>query len=218
MPLSPSQPNPARIAMAVVICGVHAGLIGTLMSLRSNQPVRAEMSPVVVRLMAEPAARQQWQPPKVTPVVPLVNAPLPDVPVIDTPLVALPSEHAISFPSASAAPRQMVEQDAGDVARQVASVEYLREPEPRYPAHSRKLREQGLVVLRVLIDERGRPCDVQIETSSGHQRLDHAAREAIARAEFRPYVEDGVARRALVLIPIEFSLNRNPARIAANGA
>jgi protein TonB len=97
----------------------------------------------------------------------------------------------------------------------VTSVEYLREPAPRYPAQSRKLREQGLVVLRVLIDERGTACDVAIENSSGHPRLDQAAKEAIVRAEFRPYIEDGVARRAMVLIPIEFSLN---ARVAANGA
>jgi protein TonB len=217
MPVRSSQLNPARITMAFVIVGVHAVVIVALMSLRSNRPVSAELSPVVVRLVAESAEKPQWQPPKVTPVVPLVNAPMPDVPVIETPIVAPPSEHAINLPSAIAASREAAQQ-AGDIVRQVASVEYAREPAPRYPPQSKKFREQGLVVLRVLIDERGAPCEVQIATSSGHERLDRAAREAIALAEFRPYLEDGVARRALVLIPIEFSLDRHPTRIAANGA
>jgi protein TonB len=66
-------------------------------------------------------------------------------------------------------------------------------------------------MLRVLIDERGNACSIEIESSSGHARLDHAAREAVSRAAFRPYVEDGSPRRALVLIPIEFSLNRSSA-------
>ena len=71
--------------------------------------------------------------------------------------------------------------------------------------------EQGVVVLRVVIDERGRACDIEIESSSGHERLDRAAREAVATAAFQPYLEDGAPRRALVLIPIEFSLNRGSA-------
>jgi protein TonB len=137
--------------------------------------------------------------------------------MIDLPVEASPSANAITMP-VSASTAETGAQLPGDGAKLVAAVEYLREPEPRYPAQSRKFREQGLVVLRVLIDERGSACDVQVEKSSGHERLDRAAQEAIARAEFRPYQEDGIARRALVLIPIEFSLSRIAARVAANGA
>lgn len=89
----------------------------------------------------------------------------------------------------------------------ITTVEYVREPAPRYPPLSRKLREQGLVMLRVLIDEQGTACSIEIESSSGYARLDRAAREAVARAAFRPYIEDGEPRRAVVLIPIEFYLN-----------
>jgi len=88
----------------------------------------------------------------------------------------------------------------------ISAVEYVREPIPRYPAQSRRLREEGVVVLRVLIDERGQACNIEIESSSGYARLDNAAKEAVARAAFRPYLEDGKPRPALVLIPIEFSL------------
>jgi protein TonB len=217
MPLPSSQPNPARIAIAVAIVGVHVGLIATLLSQHRDPRSNMDAGPIVVRLLAQPKAQSQWQPPKVTTVLPQVALSAPDVPLIDTPVVAPPSEHAISIPGAVASVRQSSEQ-RGEEAKQIAAVEYLREPDPRYPSQSRKLREQGMVVLRVCIDEQGVAYDVQIETSSGHHRLDRAAREAIARAEFRPYVEDGRARRALVLIPIEFSLSRGPARIAANGA
>jgi protein TonB len=95
--------------------------------------------------------------------------------------------------------------------RLVSTVEYLREPAPRYPPQSRRLGEQGIVVLRVVINERGEACDIAIESSSGYARLDRAAREAVASAAFRPYLEDGAPRRAQVLIPIEFFLNRGAA-------
>jgi protein TonB len=63
------------------------------------------------------------------------------------------------------------------------------------------------VSLRVLIDEGGHAADVRVERSSGFPRLDEAARLAVVRALFKPYLEAGVAQRAIVIIPIEFSLN-----------
>jgi protein TonB len=92
-------------------------------------------------------------------------------------------------------------------ARFVSEVAYLQPPSPRYPPESRRSREQGLVSLRVLIDEGGHAQDVRVERSSGFPRLDEAARLAVARALFKPYVESGVAQAAIVIIPIEFSLN-----------
>lgn len=217
MPAAPSKPSPARLAIAASIVVVHVGAIAIFMNLQSRTAVSAELAPVSVRMIAESAERPQWQPPKVTPVIPVVTAQRPDVPVIEMPIEAPQSANAITTPVVASLPQQTTQQ-SGDVVKLVAAVEYVREPAPRYPPQSRKLREQGLVVLRVLIDERGTACEVHIENSSGHERLDQAAREAIARAEFRPYVEDGVARRAMVLIPIEFSLNRSATRVAANGA
>jgi protein TonB len=59
--------------------------------------------------------------------------------------------------------------------------------------------------LRVLINEIGGVARVDVERSSGHTRLDDAACQAVKRARFRPYVENGVPRMALATIPIEFS-------------
>lgn len=166
------------------------------------------MLPVSVRFVSEAPPKQQWQPPQVRVVNPTIATQMPDLSLLETP-AAPASEHAITLnvPQRSE-PAQAVDSGAPKL---VASVEYLREPSPRYPPQSKKLREQGLVVLRVLIDERGVACDIDIESSSGHARLDHAAKDAVARAAFRPYIENGMPRRALVLIPIEFALNRSTA-------
>jgi protein TonB len=88
----------------------------------------------------------------------------------------------------------------------MSEIAYLRQPAPHYPPGSRQAREEGLVILQVTIDESGHVTRIAIYRSSGHSRLDEAARDAVAVALFKPYVADGVARAAIAMIPIEFSL------------
>ena len=54
----------------------------------------------------------------------------------------------------------------------VESVEYVRAAPPVYPKESQRRREHGTVVLRVLVDAQGRPAQIQVEHSSGFERLD----------------------------------------------
>ena len=166
-------------------------------------------APLAVRFLAQPQAPSEWRPPPIS--ITEIRLHHPDMPRLVVEFSAVPSDRAITLPlPQSAPPPPDVSEDRG-MPKLVAAVEYLQQPSPRYPPQSRRLREQGLVVLRVEIDEAGNACSIKIETSSGHPRLDIAAREAIERASFRPYMEDGAPRRALVLIPIEFSLNRSTA-------
>jgi len=213
MPMRSSQ-SKSRVVFAVLIAAVHVGVGYAVLNVRMRAPTVELLPPVDVRFIAQAPTQRHWEPPKVDTIQPKLDTQVPVVPLIELPVAQEPSSTAITVQVRNAPPPPPAA--ASDMpAKLVASVEYLKEPVPRYPPQSRKLREQGLVVLRVLIDERGNACDVAIENSSGHERLDRAAREAIVRAEFRPYIEDGVARRAMVLIPIEFSLN---ARVAATGA
>ena len=62
------------------------------------------------------------------------------------------------------------------------------------------------MVVRVLIDERGRPAKADVQQSSGHARLDQSALAAVRAARFQPYAEDGSPRPVWVLIPIVFDL------------
>jgi protein TonB len=162
-----------------------------------------------VRLLSEPVAPPRWQPPRVSIVTPATQVRVPEMAPIEITVPQDSASRAITIP-AEPLPVQARNDDPG-VPKPVSAVEYLHQPSPRYPPQSRRLHEEGVVVLRVVIDEHGRACSIDIESSSGYVRLDVAAREAVERAAFRPYIEDGAPRRALVRIPIEFSLNRGSA-------
>jgi periplasmic protein TonB len=95
---------------------------------------------------------------------------------------------------------------SGNSVPEMSDVAYLVQPSPHYPPESRRTREQGLVILRVIIDEAGHAKAVEIYRSSGHPRLDEAARDAVAHAVFKPYVNGGVARVSAAIVPIEFSV------------
>lgn len=83
---------------------------------------------------------------------------------------------------------------------------YLDNPKPAYPGLSRKLGEQGRVVLRVRVDAAGLPLEVQVHGGSGFPRLDHAALETVRRWKFAPARLGKEAVAATVLVPIAFSL------------
>lgn len=89
----------------------------------------------------------------------------------------------------------------------VSGVDYLVPPKPTYPISAKRAGEQGKVLLRILIDEKGHPERVDIHLSSGYVRLDEAARSAAQRALFKPHLEDGRPVSVYVVVPINFSLN-----------
>lgn len=195
-----------KFVVLSVIVTLHAAAIYGLTQVRTERKGTMPQQPIAVRMIALPQERVETKPIAVKTIAPTISIDPPQVP-IDVPIIAEESSRAISVAVQAAAPvASSAEQHAPKL---ISTVEYVREPAPRYPPQSRKLREQGLVMLRVLIDEKGVACSIEIENSSGYARLDHAAREAVAHAAFRPYVEDGEPRRAVVLIPIEFYLNRS---------
>lgn len=85
-------------------------------------------------------------------------------------------------------------------------VAYRQAPAPVYPSVSRRLGEQGQVVLRVLVDVHGKAAQTQVEQSSGYRRLDEAAVTAVRRAVFRPHQIDGKPVPVWVLLPFDFNL------------
>jgi periplasmic protein TonB len=180
----------------LVIAAVH---VATVYALVSWSPVRVlfEAAPIEASILDTPVPASEAPPP---PVPQLVRA---EMPVVEPPVIALNIEQppdAITVVVAETPPAP-----APSTPRVIAEVAYVEAPQPKYPAESRRSGEEGLVVLRVLINELGRAARIDIERSSGHARLDNAARLAVQRALFRPYVENGVPRMALAMIPIEFS-------------
>ncbi|WCT73050.1 TonB family protein [Sphingomonas naphthae] len=130
------------------------------------------------------------------PIVP-VSAPAPP-PVASTPTPP-PPQAVIVAPAAPAAPQPAAgPADAGDLSSKMISAS-----PPRYPLESRRKREQGIVVLMVLLGEDGRVSEISVAQSSGVDLLDKAALSAVKGWRWSPTMRDGhgVMVRGLVKIP-----------------
>ena len=66
--------------------------------------------------------------------------------------------------------------------------------------------EQGKVLLRVFIGADGVPHRVEINKSSGYDRLDRQAMDAVMRWRFVPGKRNGVPEAMWNLVPINFVL------------
>jgi len=87
-----------------------------------------------------------------------------------------------------------------------SAITYGHQTRVAYPRESLINHEQGTVILRVLVGVDGVPQAVEIEKSSGFQRLDRAAREAVKAWSFHPAMHGGVAASAWALVPVTFNL------------
>lgn len=85
---------------------------------------------------------------------------------------------------------------------------YLSNPPPVYPAASRRLGEEGKVLVRVFVSSEGLPEKLELRSSSGYGRLDDAAMETIKRWKFVPARQGDKAIAAWVIVPIVFTLNQ----------
>lgn len=159
----------------------------------------------------EPAPPQEAPKPKpksvpivkktVAPPLPVLNIPSP------TAVTAPPTPPQPAAPVAAAPEATPAAPATPAVPKTVTSgVEYIQKPQPEYPAASKRMAEEGTVILHVLVNEKGRAESVDIQKSSGSPRLDEAARQAARRALFKPYTEDGKAIRVYANVPITFKL------------
>jgi protein TonB len=81
---------------------------------------------------------------------------------------------------------------------------YLHNPAPNYPALSKRNRESGTVLLLVNVDPEGNALAVTLHKSSGYERLDQAAIQAVTRWRFVPGMRGQTAISATVIVPISF--------------
>ena len=84
---------------------------------------------------------------------------------------------------------------------------YLHNPHPAYPPVSRRMGEEGKVLLRVRVTPDGRAAAVNVEKSSNFERLDEAARQSVALWRFVPAKRGDEAIEATVIVPIVFRLD-----------
>lgn len=213
----PGVHRTSRRAGAAAAIALHAV---TLAAVLTYEPARSALigaAPIMVELFTppkppEPRLAPPTELPKPRPVAKVLQPP---EPVEPPPLITAPAQ----APSAAVvAPRPR--SPSAPVAEAVAAIsaapvtttppvfnaDYLENPPPAYPPLSRRMREQGRVMLRVLVNPSGTADDVQIRTSSGITRLDEAAQETVKRWKFVPAKRGSEAVSAWVLIPISFRL------------
>ncbi len=80
---------------------------------------------------------------------------------------------------------------------------------PDYPAISRRMGEEGKLVLRVELDEAGHIDEAKVINSSGYERLDAAALTAVKSWQCNPSLRNGQPVRAVALQPFNFVLQGN---------
>ena len=148
--------------------------------------------PRIVKKVPPPAP----QPLAVRETPPTANAPVgvispqPPAPPVAAPVAPAPA------PPAAPAKVELPISDAG----------YLQNPKPPYPAISKRLGEQGKVVLRVFIGADGVAQQAEVRQSSGYERLDEAAKATAMKWRYVPGKRGGVPEAMWVNVPINFVL------------
>ena len=225
-PVAPRWLRP--VAQWLVVAVIHAALIG--LALQMSPQVREVLGGVIQAGLIAPQAlptssqpEQLSRPPEPTPKArPRARS---------SPLLAAKPRSVSSFasspafPSASSADEKTSDEksssDGGESSPAGASsgggasgaaqfvppafnAGYLENPPPRYPPASRLHGEKGLVVLRVFVSAAGRAERVEIKTSSGFERLDSVAQDAVANWRFVPARRGDEHVAAWVLVPVSF--------------
>lgn len=97
---------------------------------------------------------------------------------------------------------------ASEVVQPKFDADYLNNPKPAYPSISRRLGEEGVVLLRVYVNALGQPERIEVNKSSGFERLDVAALRAVSDWKFVPARQGKISVAAWVQVPVSFQLRR----------
>lgn len=206
----------AKFGPLALAFAVHAALFYLVYSGMLTRMVDATLQQaVIVSFVAAPPLPASL-PPAAPKTVPLARIEPPVLPSVPVPVVEVSVQPNVISVTQAPAPLEkapvpaVVSVSAAAVSSTpktiTSGVEYVQAPQPVYPPMSKRMGEQGKVILRVLVSETGKPGDVQVQTSSGSARLDEAGRQAALRAVFKPHLEDGRAVAVYVIVPLNFQL------------
>lgn len=200
-------------AVVAVVLG-HAVALAAVLSFGAVTGNHTKRPPLVIKLLELPADPPPNAPPppeKVEivpeapeqPVIiappPVVRAPVVAPMVVTAPQAPPPRTVVVAAPSAPPAP-------AGPVAASDLSTSMISARPPKYPIESRRKREQGTVVLSVLVNTIGSVAEVRVSRSSGFARLDKAALDAIRHWRWSPNVRGGQPVMVKGFVDIPFVL------------
>lgn len=233
--VSDDNPSIAYRTILLVLMA-HLVVLATVILGRWQQATPADQlsAPMTVSLLAAaiPELASQALPAKIEPLIEKIkpqampvpkkavindsqmNTPSPTSEVVEQAANAQAKAETNTVPAASEAVKAAESTKEANVAEPETVIEppkfaaaYLHNPAPKYPAISRRTGEQGRVLLKVLVSEHGEAAEVALDTSSGFERLDQAAIEAVKKWSFIPARRSNQPVSAYVLVPVKFSLN-----------
>lgn len=120
-------------------------------------------------------------------------------PVVETAPVSTPAP-AVSTPT----PAPVVEEK---ITAPVAGADYLHNPAPEYPEAAQERGLEGKVLLKVHVLPDGKPDNIVVARSSGHQILDDAAIKTVHKWSFVPAKRGETPIAGYVTVPITFNLS-----------
>lgn len=197
----------------IFVLALHAAALWGLWQQRLI-PVPAEATTTFVHFIAAPAPRKQEEP-KQTPLPKPKPIEKPGQIVAVASAVVAPTDYVAPAPLPSPAPQPVSEAPvvpppAGPVALATElAVACPNRPPPTYPAISRRLNEEGVVLLQVELDETGQVAAARLYKSSGFPRLDEAALSAVKTWRCNPAQRNGLPVKASALQAFKFVLQGN---------
>ena len=214
-----ADPRTWRVSAAVVL--VHAALLWLALHSLSTPTLSGPsehlmLASVVAEIPAMPAMVSTRPAPAPTQVTqrPQTQARPQTTAVPTAPSTVVATAAAESAPSANAAPASAAQPSTRTATPASAAVvlpssdaDYLNNPAPVYPRMSRRMGEQGTVMVRVLINADGRAEQAEIRTSSGYARLDDAALDTVKRWRYVPGKRAGTAEAMWFNVPVRFVLD-----------
>ena len=212
-----NPPTTNRTCLLGVVVVLHVGLFALLMLTRTVLP-QVNESPLIVDLIeAMPLPQAPRVEPSPRPIPPVLQHKVPappqkeQPPVLETTASAEPASSSAPVVVAEAkpaAPASSGSHAVGDAPLVQArfDADYLRNPPPPYPPMSRRLREEGKVILRVRVSPEGVAELIEVKVSSGSSRLDDSAQRTVRTWKFIPAKRGGTPVESWVQVPIIFRL------------
>jgi periplasmic protein TonB len=186
------QASSARLVGAGLVVLLHVGIIYALVTGLAHRVVDVVHAPIETKIIDE--VREERPPPPPPPPEftppPPAFVPPPEIHIEPPPPPKSTAITVVTPEKPLAPPPPPVPVAEG--VRIMPKIDAKRSQEPEYPPTSRRLGEQGSLVLQVLVDTDGRVLDTKLVQSSGFERLDQAALDGVkADYRFLPGALDG---------------------------
>jgi protein TonB len=201
-----------RLTNLAIVLGLHGLVLIALVSVSGPIDLQvSESKPILASIIAptrpllptKPTLRQEQPPPiKQKPVQRVLATPQPAP--VEVPTSPPPERRS----AVESTPEPPASTSAAEVIPPQFDANYLNNPKPPYPSLSRRLGEEGVVLLRVYVSQAGQPEQVLLAKSSGYERLDASALQAVAGWKFVPARQGKIGIAAWVQVPVSFQLRR----------